>query len=70
MKKLELITIIREEIKQLNEGRFPELDKIVMKIAKQTGSIINKEAKKAKTDHPYKAQYILEELIKILESAV
>lgn len=69
--KEQLRQIIREEIQQLNEIKsYPELDKVARKIAKQTGILINKEANKVKSKMPYKSQYILEELIKILEKAV
>jgi len=49
---------------------YPELMKIARKIAKQTIETINKESKTVDSKMPYKAQFILEEIIKILEESV
>ena len=57
------------EYKKKN-SKYPELDKIAEKLADQTIRLINKEAHKVKSEMPYKAQYILEELIRHLEEAV
>jgi hypothetical protein len=53
-----------------SEERYPELYAIAQKIAVEVGDKINKEATKITSKMPYKAQFILEELIKILEKAV
>lgn len=50
--------------------KYPELDKIAREIAKNTGNEINKRVKNVKSEMTYKAQYVLEELIKILQEAV
>jgi len=49
---------------------YPELQKIAKDIAKQTGALINNKVKNIESEMPYKAQYVLEELIKILQAAV
>lgn len=49
---------------------YPELQKIAKDIAKQTGALINNKVKNVESEMPYKAQYVLEELIKILQEAV
>jgi hypothetical protein len=50
--------------------KYPELDKIAKKIGKDVGNSINSEVKNVESEMPYKAQYVLEELIKILQKAV
>lgn len=50
--------------------RFPKLDNIAEQIANQVFFQINQRVKDTKTNTPYKAQYILEELIKRLETRV
>lgn len=58
----------------LNEAsrseNFPELDEIAEKFAKEVLNKINKEVKNVKSKMPYKSQYVLEEIIRILEDAV
>lgn len=51
-------------------SKYPELDKIALKLARQVGTMINKEVKNVESEMPYKAQYVLEELIRHLEEAV
>jgi len=51
-------------------SKYPELDKIAQKIANDTGKNINKSVQNVKSEMPYKAQYVLEEVIKHLESMV
>lgn len=50
--------------------KYPELDKIAKDLAYDIGQDINKRIKNVKSDMPYKAQYVLEELIKHLQDAV
>jgi hypothetical protein len=57
------------EYKKKN-SQYPELDKIALKLANETIRKINKEAHQVKSEMPYKAQYILEEMIRHLEEAV
>jgi hypothetical protein len=49
---------------------YPELDKIAKDIAKKTGDLINKSVRNVKSEMPYKAQYVLEEVVKILKEAI
>jgi hypothetical protein len=56
--------------KQIEGGRERNLDKLAMSIAKDVQNRINKEIRFIEADTPYKAQYVLEELIEILEKAV
>jgi len=51
-------------------SKFPELDKVAAKIATNIGKIINKETKSIKSEMPYKAQYVLEEVIEHLKESV
>ena len=65
--------MIEDKIEQylVNEAsKYPELDKIAKDIAKLVGVEINKRTDNVKSEMPYKAQYVLEELIKILEKSV
>lgn len=50
--------------------KYPEFKKAVNKIANDACKAINKEAKNITSEMPYKAQFILEEVIKILEERV
>ncbi len=50
--------------------KYPELDKISKKIANEVAKMINKEAANVESEMPYKAQYILETLIPILDKMV
>ena len=50
--------------------RYPEFKKLVMEIANETCKKINAEAPKIKSDMPYKCQFTLEEVIRVLESRV
>jgi hypothetical protein len=71
MKKSELRQIIQEEQKILSEAKkYPELDKLAKKLAIALGDNINKETAKIKSEMPYKAQYVLEKIIGMLEAAV
>ena len=49
---------------------YPELVAVAQKIAKETCIKINSRAVKVKSEMPYRQQFVLEELIKILESKV
>ena len=50
--------------------RYPEFKKVVGKLASQVCKEINKEAKNIESEMPYKAQFILEELIQNLQDRV
>lgn len=51
-------------------GKYPELEKVAMKIANETAKMINKETEHVKSEMPYKAQYVLEEVVKILQDRI
>jgi hypothetical protein len=53
-----------------NVEKYPELRKIADRIAEKTAVMINAEIKKVSSKMPYKAQWVLEEVIKDLESRV
>jgi hypothetical protein len=50
--------------------RYPELAYVARQISKDVIAKINTEADKVESKMPYKSQFILEELIKILEELV
>jgi hypothetical protein len=50
--------------------KFPELDAIADKLAYDTAMKINKSVEGVKSKMPYKAQYVLEQLIKMLQAKV
>lgn len=50
--------------------KYPELDKIAKDIAKKTGDMINASVRNVKSEMPYKAQYVLEEVVNILKDAI
>ena len=50
--------------------KYPELDEIVKEIADHTCAEINKRVKDVKSEMPYRQQYVLEEVIEILQSRV
>lgn len=81
MKKEQLVKMIREMVREeigskptLEEDfeiqNYPELDKVVNEVARITITAINEKIRPIKSEMPYKAQYVLEELIKILQSKV
>lgn len=49
---------------------YPELYKIASDIARETGETINQRASRSSSECKYKTQFILEEVIKMLERAV
>lgn len=49
---------------------YPELDNLASKIADDTADAINKSVKGVKSSMPYKAQYVLEEVVKDLKSRI
>ncbi len=51
-------------------GKYPELDKIAAKLADDTAKAINAAIKDVESKMPYKAQYVLEEVIKDLKERV
>ena len=57
------------EYKKENSN-FPELDKVSLELAHVVSKEINKRVKSIKSEMPYKAQYVLEELIRHLEEMV
>jgi len=50
--------------------QYPELDKIAKEIADSTIREINRRANNVTSEMPYKAQHILEEVIKYLQDKV
>jgi hypothetical protein len=70
------LKITRKQLKELiseqinNKKEYPELQKIAKEIAINVGQQINQKVKNVKSEMPYKAQHVLEELIKILQKAV
>lgn len=50
--------------------RYPEFKELVNKLANEVSEKINKEAKKIESEMTYKCQFVLEELIRELESRV
>lgn len=55
---------------EFQSEKYPELDKLATKIAKNIGDEINKEAIKIKSKMPYRERYVLEKIIRILEKAI
>jgi hypothetical protein len=53
-----------------NVEKYPELRKIADRIAEKTAVMINTEIQKVSSKMPYKAQWVLEEVIRDLESRV
>jgi hypothetical protein len=53
-----------------NVEKYPELRKIADRIAEKTAVMINTETQKVSSKMPYKAQWVLEEVIKDLEERV
>ncbi|MBM3201801.1 MAG: hypothetical protein FJZ56_05280 [Chlamydiae bacterium] len=54
----------------VDPNRYPELRKIADKIADDTAEKINKEVKDVKSEMPYKAQWVLEEVVRDLENRI
>ena len=50
--------------------KYPELDIVVNELANEACYMINKKVYTVESSMPYKAQYVLEELIKKLQEAV
>lgn len=51
-------------------GKYPELDKIAKKLAEEVAVKINESIEGVDSKMPYKAQYVLEEIIKDLQARV
>jgi len=68
MKLEEKIDMYMNEAKKSNE--YPELRKIVDEMTKSVAKDINKKVKNVDSEMPYKAQWVLEELIKNLQELV
>lgn len=60
----------RQFIIKPGKEQYPELYQISLDIANKTCCQINERAETVHSEMPYKAQFILEELIKILEERV
>ena len=59
------------EKEELISKRYPEFNELIAKIVNAVAEKINAEAPKIKSqDMPYKCQYVLEEVIKDLQSRV
>jgi hypothetical protein len=52
------------------KNKYPKLYKIALKIADDTCREINKQTAAVESEMPYKAQWVLEEAIKILQERV
>jgi hypothetical protein len=52
------------------DSKYPELDEIAEKLVDEVGKLINNNVKDVESKMPYKAQYVLEELIKKLEDII
>lgn len=50
--------------------KYPELDELAMRLAVQVCRKINVSVQSVESKMPYKAQYVLEELIEILKRSV
>lgn len=70
--KQQLQAMITESVNEQMSSvkRYPELEKAASEIRKQIVPLINKAARETQSEMPYKAQHILEELIKQLEELV
>ena len=53
-----------------DDEKYPELRKIADKIADETADKINSSVENVKSKMPYKAQWVLEEVIRDLEKRV
>lgn len=51
-------------------GNYPELDRVAENIANKTLKEINKKTANIRSSMPYKNQYVLEEVISLLEGNV
>lgn len=72
-KDLKLNSILEEISKKVifeQKEKYPELQKIVNKIVPQIVSMINTNIKNVNSKMPYKAQWVLEEIIKELQKRV
>jgi len=56
--------------RKVRAGEYPELDEVAIRIADSVAKEINKVAPGIESEMPYKAQYILEEVIKDLQERV
>lgn len=54
----------------MKKSKYPELMAIAEKIADSTSIDINEQVQAVQSDMPYKAQWVLEETIKILRERV
>lgn len=59
-----------KQFTEKQEARYPELRKLARDIAQETCQTINARTKDVVSEMPYKAQFVLEEVIKILEASV
>lgn len=72
MSKAADVSKILEYKKEYVQGseQFPELDKLALELAHHVAKEINKRVKGVESKMPYKAQYVLEELIEHLQEMV
>ena len=67
---------LKDKEKVLSKGgmtdpeKYPELRKIADKIADETSDKINKEVKNVESKMPYKAQWVLEEVVRDLKDRI
>jgi hypothetical protein len=54
----------------LNDPKYPELDEIAEELASEFSAIINNRTRNISSEMPYRAQYVLEEVIKKLQERV
>jgi hypothetical protein len=54
----------------MRDSKYPELDEISKDLADAVSMEINKRTAAVTSEMPYKAQYVLEELIKLLQQKV
>jgi hypothetical protein len=54
----------------MQDSKYPELDDIAKGLAYEVSMEINKRTAAVTSEMPYKAQYVLEELIKLLQQKV
>lgn len=62
-----LLSILNE---QKAIRKYPELDKLVKQLADKFIKEINNSVKDVKSEMPYKAQYVLEEIVRKLEKLI
>lgn len=67
------LAALRSADKQIQKtlfGHYPELDRIAKELARSVAIDINNKTHGVVSDMPYKAQYVLEKLIRLLQEKV